>query len=63
MPQCLSSWTGQERIAGMQIARHHAGGEALSVLTIDSPAPEGLLESVREAIDATLLREIDVVSD
>ena len=50
-------------IAGMQIARHHAGGEALSVLTIDSPAPEGLLESVREAIDATLLREIDVVSD
>ncbi|WP_294178599.1 phosphoglycerate dehydrogenase [uncultured Schumannella sp.] len=50
-------------IAGMQIARHRAGGQALSVLTIDSPAPEGLLESVREAIDATLLREIDVVAD
>lgn len=48
-------------IAGMQIARRSAGGPALSVLTIDSPAPEGLLESVGAAIDATLLREIDLV--
>ena len=47
-------------IAGMQIARQNAGGQALSVLTIDSPAPEGLLEKVRVAIDADLLREIDV---
>ena len=50
-------------IAGMQIARRSAGGPALSVLTIDSPAPEGLLESVGAAIDATLLREIDLVLD
>jgi D-3-phosphoglycerate dehydrogenase len=47
-------------IAGMQIARREAGGQALSVLTVDSPAPEGLLEKVRAAIDADLLREIDI---
>ena len=47
-------------IAGMQIARHRAGGQALSVLTIDSQVPEGLLEKVSEAIDATLMREIDI---
>ncbi|WBU39276.1 phosphoglycerate dehydrogenase [Homoserinibacter sp. YIM 151385] len=50
-------------IAGMQIARRSAGGAALSVLTIDSPAPDGLLEQVASAIDADLLREIDVVLD
>jgi D-3-phosphoglycerate dehydrogenase len=48
-------------IAGMQIARRTAGGQALSVLTVDSPVPEGLLETVRVAIDANLLREIDIV--
>jgi D-3-phosphoglycerate dehydrogenase len=48
-------------IAGMQIARRQAGGQALSVLTVDSPVPEGLLEKVRIAIDADLLREIDIV--
>ena len=47
-------------IAGMQIARRNAGGQALSVLTVDSPVPEGLLENVRVAIDADLLREIDI---
>lgn len=48
-------------IAGMQIARQRAGGQALSVLTVDSPVPESLLESVRRAIDADLLREIDIL--
>jgi D-3-phosphoglycerate dehydrogenase len=47
-------------IAGMQIARQSAGGQALSVLTIDSPAPDELVEKVRVAIDAKTLREIDV---
>ena len=47
-------------IAGMQIARREAGGQALSVLTVDQPVPEGLLEKVRVAIDADLLREIDI---
>ncbi|MEP6479841.1 MAG: ACT domain-containing protein, partial [Rhodoglobus sp.] len=50
-------------IAGMQIARQGKGGQALSVLTVDSPVPEDLLEKVRTAIDADLLREIDIVSD
>ena len=47
-------------IAGMQISRREAGGQALSVLTVDSPVPDGLLETVREAIQADLLCEIDI---
>jgi D-3-phosphoglycerate dehydrogenase len=47
-------------IAGMQIARHVAGGKALSVLTVDSPAPEELLEKLRTAIAADSLQEIDL---
>ncbi|KQO62099.1 phosphoglycerate dehydrogenase [Curtobacterium sp. Leaf261] len=47
-------------IAAMQIARRAAGGQALSVLTVDSPAPSELLEKVRSSIDAESLREIDV---
>ncbi len=47
-------------IAGMQISRRSAGGQALSVLTVDSPVPDGLLESVRVAITADVLREIDI---
>jgi D-3-phosphoglycerate dehydrogenase len=45
----------------MQIARTKAGGQALSVLTVDSPVPEAMLEKLRKAIDASLLREIDIV--
>jgi len=48
-------------IAGMQIARRGKGGQALSVLTVDSPVPEDLLETVRKAIKADLLHEIDIV--
>jgi D-3-phosphoglycerate dehydrogenase len=47
-------------IAGMQIARTSKGGQALSVLTVDSPAPEELIEKLRTAIDADLLVEIDI---
>jgi D-3-phosphoglycerate dehydrogenase len=47
-------------IAGMQIARQSKGGQALSVLTVDSPVPDALLEKVRVAISAQLLREIDI---
>jgi D-3-phosphoglycerate dehydrogenase len=47
-------------IAGMQIARQSAGGQALSVLTVDSPVPEELLAKVAATIDADLLREIDI---
>lgn len=48
-------------IAGMQIARETAGGQALSVLTLDSPIPETLLDEVREAIDADLFRQIELI--
>lgn len=47
-------------IAGMQIARQRAGGQALSVLTVDSPVPEELLAKVASAIDASVMREIDI---
>ena len=47
-------------IAGMQIARQSAGGQALSVLTVDSPVPEALLAKVSAEIDAHLMREIDI---
>ena len=50
-------------IAGMQIARRAAGGQALSVLTIDSPAPESLLEKLQAEINADVLREIDITVD
>ena len=48
-------------IAGMQIARRTAGGQALSVLTVDSPVPEAILDGLRAQIEASLLREIDIV--
>jgi D-3-phosphoglycerate dehydrogenase / 2-oxoglutarate reductase len=49
-------------IAGMQVSRRTAGGQALCVLTVDSPVPEGLLQSVRTAIDAELMCEIDITA-
>lgn len=47
-------------IAGMQIARQAAGAQALSVLTLDSPVSEELLEDVSAAIDADLFRQIEI---
>ncbi|HEX5857205.1 MAG TPA: phosphoglycerate dehydrogenase [Microbacterium sp.] len=47
-------------IAGMQIARQAAGGQALSVLTVDSPVPDELLDDVRSAIQADLFRPIEI---
>lgn len=49
-------------IAGMQVSRKVAGGQALCVLTVDSPVPDGLLDTVRTAINAELLREIDITA-
>lgn len=47
-------------IAGMQIARREAGGQALSVLTVDSPVPSEVIERVRTAIDADVMVEVDI---
>jgi D-3-phosphoglycerate dehydrogenase len=51
----------QVNIAGMQIARQSAGGQALSVLTVDSPVPEAVLERIAAQISATSLRAIEIV--
>lgn len=47
-------------IAGMQIARTEAGGTALSVITIDQAAPEELVASLGETIEASSIRQIEV---
>ncbi len=47
-------------IASLQIARREAGGQALSVLTVDSPVPDDLLDEVRGAIQADLFRQIEI---
>ena len=47
-------------IAGMQISRQSAGGQALSVLTVDSPVPDQLLDDVQTAIEADLFRQIEI---
>ncbi len=52
----------QINIAGLQISRKEAGGQALSVLTVDSPVSEELIETVGRAIDADYIRQIDVVA-
>ncbi len=48
-------------IAGMQIARESAGGEALSVLTVDSRVDDEILERVAHAIDARVMKAIEIV--
>jgi D-3-phosphoglycerate dehydrogenase len=48
-------------IASMQVARRSAGGQALSIITVDSPVPDEVLARVASAIDADDVREIDIV--
>ncbi|UCR89126.1 phosphoglycerate dehydrogenase [Mycetocola spongiae] len=52
----------QINIAGMQIARQEAGGQALTVLTVDSPVSEELLDQVRTDIDATAVRAVAITA-
>lgn len=47
-------------IAGMQIARREAGGQALSILTVDSPVSDAVLAEVSAAINADLFRQIEI---
>jgi D-3-phosphoglycerate dehydrogenase len=49
-------------IAGMQIARREAGGEALSVLTVDSRVSDDLLDEISREIEARVLRSIDITN-
>lgn len=50
----------QINIAGMQIARREQGGQALTVLTVDSPVGEDLLEQIRTDIDAAVVRAVSI---
>ena len=50
-------------IAGMQISRQQAGGQALSVLTIDVPAPDDLLSDLAADISADVLRQIEITDE
>ncbi len=47
-------------IAAMQIARQQKGGKALSVITVDSPVAADVLEGVRVAIEADVMKAIDI---
>ncbi len=47
-------------IAGMQVARSVEGGQALSLLTVDSAVPQEVLDEVKAAINATVAREVDL---
>jgi len=47
-------------IAGMQVSRRSAGGEALMTLTVDSPAPPGVLHEAAEEIGATAASAVDL---
>lgn len=47
-------------IAGMQVARNAEGGQALSLLTVDSSVPQEVLEAVKNAIGASMAREVDL---
>lgn len=47
-------------IAAMQIARQQKGGKALSVITVDSPVEAKVLEQVSEAIEADVMRSVNI---
>jgi D-3-phosphoglycerate dehydrogenase / 2-oxoglutarate reductase len=47
-------------IAGMQVSRRSAGGEALMTLTVDSPAPSALLHEAADEIGATASSAVDL---
>jgi D-3-phosphoglycerate dehydrogenase / 2-oxoglutarate reductase len=47
-------------IAGMQVSRRSAGGEALMTLTVDSPAPAELLHEAADKIGATASSAVDL---
>lgn len=48
-------------IAGMQVARAAAGGEALAVLTVDDTVSQNVLSDVAEEIGATSARSVNLV--
>lgn len=47
-------------IAGMQVSRNDADGQVLCLLTVDSSVSQDVLAQVRETVDASLAREVDL---
>jgi D-3-phosphoglycerate dehydrogenase len=48
-------------IAGMQVAREVQGGKALMALTVDSPVPDSVTDSIKKEIAADLVRSVSLV--
>lgn len=49
-------------IAGMQVARNKAGGEALMAITVDSAVSDALVASVAKGTGAQLVRSVTLES-
>jgi D-3-phosphoglycerate dehydrogenase len=49
-------------IAAMQIARQQKGGKALSVITVDSPIEQKVLDQLKADIDAEVMKAITVTA-
>jgi len=47
-------------IAGMQVSRDRAGGRALVAMTLDSAIPPDVLDELAGAIDAVVVRSVDL---
>jgi D-3-phosphoglycerate dehydrogenase len=47
-------------IAGMQVSRNVQGGQALSLLTVDSSVPQQVLDVIKAEIGASMAREVDL---
>jgi len=47
-------------IAGMQVSRNAKGGQALVALSVDSPVPSEVLDEIRGAIDAQMVRGVSL---
>jgi D-3-phosphoglycerate dehydrogenase / 2-oxoglutarate reductase len=47
-------------IAGMQVSRNAKGGQALVALSVDSPVPGEVLDEIRGAIDAQMVRGVSL---
>ena len=49
-------------IAGMQVARASAGGEALMAITVDSPVTDAIVSTVAKETGADLVRSVTLVN-
>jgi len=45
----------------MQMARRGPGRDQLSVLTLDSAVPDELLAGIQRDVDASVLRQVEIV--